>query len=72
MYSESDFWYLCLVVGYSWYRVDVVCVSNNKVDVVIVVGVVCVGDSVIGLCVYACGEVEAYWDVDELLEVEMF
>ena len=69
VYGELDFGYLCLVVGYCWYCVNVVCVSNDKVDVVIVVGVVCVGNSVIGLCVYACGKVETYRNVDELFEV---
>ena len=46
-------------------------VPNNEVDVV-VVGVVGIRNSVVGLRVYACGEVKSYWCVDELLEVEMF
>ena len=48
------------------------CVSDDKVDIVVVVGIVCVRDPVIGLCVYACGKVEPYWDVDKLLEVQVF
>ena len=45
------------------------CVSDNKIDIVVVVGIVCVGDPVVSLCVYAGGKVEPYWGVDELLEV---
>ena len=71
MYGELDFGYLCLVVGNCWYCIDVVCVSNYKVDVV-VIGIVCVGDSVIGLCVYSCGEMKSNWDVDGLFDVNVF
>jgi len=49
-----------------------VCISDDKVDVVVVVRVARVRDPVVRLCVYACGKVEPYWNVDELLEVQMF
>ena len=71
MYSKLDLGYLCLVVGDCWYCVDVVCISNYEVDVV-AVGIVCVGDSMIGLCVYSCSEMEADRNVDELFDVDMF
>lgn len=71
MYGESDFRYLCLIVGYCWYCVNAARVPDYKVDVV-VVRVICVRDSVIGLCVYACGKVEADGYVDELFDVEVF
>ena len=45
------------------------CVSDNKIDVVVVARIVDIGDSVISLCVYAGGEMEPYWGVDELFEV---
>ena len=45
------------------------CVSDNKIDIVVVVLVACVRNPVVCLCVYACGKVEPYWGVDELLEV---
>ena len=70
MYGELDFWYLRLI-GYCWYCVYVVCVSNYKVDVV-VVWIACVRDSVISLCVYTCGEMEADRDIDELFDVVVF
>ena len=44
-------------------------VPNNEINVVVVVGVVDIRDSVISLCVYAGGEMEPYWGVDELFEV---
>ena len=68
MYGESDFGYLCLVGRYCWYRNDVVCVSNHKIDVVLF-GVVCIGDSVVSLCVYPCGVVKSNRDIDELFDV---
>ena len=47
-------------------------VSDYKIDVaVVVVGVVDIWDSVVSLCVYACGEMKSYWYVDELFEIEM-
>ena len=48
-------------------------VSNYKIDVavVVVVGVVDIWDSVVSLCVYACGKMKSYWCVDELFEIEM-
>jgi hypothetical protein len=48
------------------------CVSDNEVDIVVVILIACVRDPVIRLCMYACGEVKSYWCVDELFEVEMF
>ena len=71
VYGESDFGYLCLVGGYCWYYNDIICVSNHKIDVVLF-GVVCVGDPVIGLCMYSCGVVESERDVDELFDVYVF
>ena len=47
------------------------CVSNYKIDVV-VVWVVYIRDSVIGLCVYTCGEMETDGDIDELFDVVVF
>jgi hypothetical protein len=62
---------MCLVIGDCWYCVNVVCVSYYKVDVVIV-RVVCVRNSVVGLCVDSCSEVEAYRCVDKLFDVDVF
>ena len=70
MYGKLYFWYLCLI-GYCWYCIYVVCVSNNKIDVV-VIWVVCIRDSMIGLCVYTCGEMETNRDIDELFDVVVF
>ena len=44
-------------------------VPDDKVDVVVVVGIVDIRDPVVSLCVYAGGEVEPYRGVDELFEV---
>ena len=62
MYGELDFWYLCLI-GYCWYCVYVVCVSDHEVDVVDIY-IIGIRDSVIGLCVHMRSEVEADRKVD--------